>query len=206
MIISLSGIIGSGKDTVANYLVEKYDFQKESWAGALKDAVSTIFGWDRDLLEGITSEGRIWRETKDEWWSNRLGLDITPRFVLQNFGTNVCRNYFHDQIWVASLENKIRKSKNNIVVSDSRFPNEIASVKKLDGFTWRIVRGIEPDWVKDYKISGVTPDFLSKYPNVHASEYSSVSLSYDEFIYNNYTIHKLEEKISSLVECHLASK
>lgn len=48
MIISISGLIGSGKDTIADYLVITHGFRRESWAGALKDAVSVVFGWDRD--------------------------------------------------------------------------------------------------------------------------------------------------------------
>lgn len=206
MIISISGLIGSGKDTVANFLVEKYGFHRESWAGTLKDAVSSIFGWDRILLEGTTEESRLWRETVDEWWSNKLGMTITPRFVLQNFGTNVCRNNFHDNIWVASLENKLRKTTKNIVISDSRFPNEVESVKKLNGLAWRIKRGPDPEWVEEIKTLKSLDEFKSRYPDIHASEYASVNLAYDNVIYNNYTIHKLHDTISNLVEYHLASK
>jgi len=95
----------------------------------LKDAVAAVFGWDRVLLEGRTKEAREWREQRDEWWSNRLGKDITPRHILQYWGTEVCRQGFHDDIWIASLENKMRKTGDNIVISDVRFPNEIKAIK-----------------------------------------------------------------------------
>jgi ABC-type glutathione transport system ATPase component len=66
-IIGIVGFIGSGKDTVADYLVNFHRFKRESFANSLKDAVSQVFGWDRELLEGRTQESREWRETKDEW-------------------------------------------------------------------------------------------------------------------------------------------
>jgi len=133
MIIGICGFIGSGKDTAADYLVNFHEFRRESFAGTLKDAVAVIFGWERDLLEGRTKESREWREIRDEWWSQRLGRNITPRWVLQNWGTNVLRYHFHDDIWIASLENKIRNSKNNVVISDCRFPNEIRGLQAQGG-------------------------------------------------------------------------
>jgi hypothetical protein len=106
MILGICGLIGAGKDTIADYLVNIHEFKRESFATTLKDAVAHVFGWDRDLLEGRTKQSRAWREQRDEWWSARLGMDITPRWVLQFWGTEVARRSFHDDIWIASLENK----------------------------------------------------------------------------------------------------
>jgi cytidylate kinase len=90
MLISITGFIGSGKDTVANYLTTNHGFKKESWAGSLKDAVSNVFGWDRELLEGTTKYSREWREEIDPWWSERLAIPhLTPRWILQQWGTDV---------------------------------------------------------------------------------------------------------------------
>jgi hypothetical protein len=146
MIIGICGFIGSGKDTVADYLVNFHEFRRESFASTLKDAVASVFGWDRTMLEGRTKEAREWREQIDFWWSNRLGMQITPRYVLQYWGTEVCRKAFHDDIWIASLENKLRKTTDDVVISDCRFPNEIAAIRRAGGRVIRVVRGPEPDW------------------------------------------------------------
>ena len=135
MIVGLVGLIGSGKDTAADFLVEQYNFRRESFAGHLKDIVSIVFGWDRDMLEGRTTESRQWREQTDLWWSARLQMNITPRWVLQYWGTDVLRNNFHNDIWLASLEKKISSDNGNIVITDCRFPNEIAILKKLNAKT-----------------------------------------------------------------------
>ena len=107
MIIGVCGFIGSGKDTVADYLVNFHEFRRESFANSLKDAVAQVFGWDRTMLEGRTAQAREWREQVDSWWANRLNMpDLTPRLMLQLWGTEVCRSGFHDDIWIASIENK----------------------------------------------------------------------------------------------------
>ncbi len=69
MIIGLCGFIGSGKNTVAEQLGSSYRsedgsplFVSVSFAGVLKDAVAATFGWDRDMLEGVTEEDRKERE------------------------------------------------------------------------------------------------------------------------------------------------
>jgi ABC-type oligopeptide transport system ATPase subunit len=58
MIIGIVGFAGSGKGTVGDILVNDHDFTKLSFADAVKDATSAIFGWPRHLLEGDTNESR----------------------------------------------------------------------------------------------------------------------------------------------------
>jgi len=52
MLIGIVGLISSGKDTVAERLVQEHNFKKDSFAKSLKDAVSSMFNWDREMLEG----------------------------------------------------------------------------------------------------------------------------------------------------------
>lgn len=198
MIIGICGLIGAGKDTAADYLVNFYEFKRESYAGTLKDAVAAVFGWDRDLLEGRTKAAREWREQIDPWWSQRLNMpDLTPRLVLQLWGTNVLRQHFHDDIWIASAENKLRTTKDHIVISDCRFPNEIASIRNAGGRVIRIARGADPEWFNVAR-SDVTA-MPKLYPNIHASEYSWAATEFDLIIDNNGSVEDLYNQLKNLV-------
>ena len=215
MIIGFVGFIGSGKDTAADYLVNFHEFRRDSFANTLKDAVAAVFGWDRTLLEGRTKEAREWREQVDPWWAERLGMPhLTPRWVLQYWGTEVCRTVFHDDIWIASLENKMRKTGDNIVISDVRFPNEIKAIHNAGGIVVRVKRGEDPTWYNDacdmnagekcsnYPIAKVRMEAL----NIHASETAWCGQPIDVIVSNDSTIDDLYGQIKNLVEDHPVSK
>ena len=209
MIIGICGFIGSGKDTIADYLVNIHQFRRESFANTLKDAVSQVFGWDRDMLEGRTRQSREWRERVDPWWAKRLNMpDLTPRWVLQYWGTEVCRKAFHDDIWIAALENKLCNSNDDIVISDCRFPNEIKSIRNAGGIVVRVVRGVEPDWYDAAVSANRGPNgnvswALSRAKlerlKVHASESSWVGTKFDAEVDNNSSMDHLLNQINDLV-------
>jgi hypothetical protein len=204
MIIGVCGFIGSGKDTIADYLTNFHGFRRESFANSLKDAVAQVFGWDRIMLEGRTTQAREWREQVDPWWAERLGMpNLTPRWILQYWGTEVCRRAFHDDIWIASLENKLRNSKDNIVISDCRFPNEIKSIKAAGGLIVCVERGILPHWydiaIQANKGVESAVKWL-KEENIHASETSWLGTTFDHKFNNNGSIDSLYSQVISLVQ------
>lgn len=207
-IIAICGFIGAGKDTVADYLVNFHGYRRESFANSLKDAVGVVFGWDREMLEGRTKASREWRETRDEWWSARLKQNITPRWVLQYWGTEVVRKGFHDDMWVASLEHRLLSSKDDIVITDCRFPNEITALKNIGATVLRVKRGPEPEWYnaaekynKGIREVGwaLSREELTQH-NVHASEYSWVGSDFDHVLDNNSTVDSLFRQIDAVLE------
>ena len=203
MIIGICGFIGSGKDTVADYLVNFHEFRRESFANTLKDAVAAVFGWDRTMLEGRTKEAREWREQVDPWWAERLAMPtLTPRWVLQYWGTEVCRRSFHDDIWIASLENKLRMSKDNVVISDCRFPNEIQSIRDAGGKIVWVQRGNLPDWYQTAVDANAGHNYAVqdlKMRKIHASETAWVGTDFDTIIDNNRSIDDLYQQAKLIV-------
>lgn len=196
MIIGMCGLIGTGKDTVADVLVREYNFKKISFADKLKDGVATVFGWNRDMLEGKTDESRKWREATDKFWSEEVGKDITPRLILQLFGTDCMRNGFFDGIWVSLVKQEILAyPDNHYVIPDVRFENEAQMIKSINGEVWRIRRGPDPDWFKEYLENNVVPK------SVHQSEWRWAKLDFDHIVYNDDSIEALRSQVSS----HLAS-
>ena len=209
MIIGICGFIGSGKDTVADYLTNFHEFRRESFANSLKDAVAQVFGWDRTMLEGRTKQAREWREQVDPWWADRLKMpELTPRWVLQHWGTEVCRHGFHDDIWIASLENKLRHSQDDVVISDCRFPNEISAIKRAGGQVVRVVRGPEPEWYdaalafnrgENGNMRWATSKSQLARLKIHASETAWVGTKFDAVLDNNGSLDDLYLQIQRLV-------
>ena len=197
MIIAISGLIGSGKDTVADYLVNLHEFRRESFAGNLKNAMCEIFGWDREMLEGRSKSSREWREQVDEWWAKRLDMPhLTPRWILQHVGTDVIRGHFHDDMWLASLENKLRKTDDDIIISDVRFKNEVKMLKSLGAVCVEVTRGERPAWYQ-YALDGDTKKLETL--KVHRSEYDWIGTDFDATLDNNGSLDDLYKQVEDLI-------
>lgn len=213
MIVGICGLIGSGKDTIADYLQNIHQFKRESFAHTLKDAVAAVFGWDRELLEGRTKHSREWRETVDSWWATRLDMpNLTPRWVLQYWGTEVFRKGFHDDLWIAALENKLRNSSDDIVITDCRFPNEIRAIREAGGVVIRVRRGPDPEWMNIAAIAnqsatpGASTQILTDL-GIHASESAWAGTKFDYEINNDADgLDPLFAQIKNLVQDLLVAK
>jgi hypothetical protein len=199
MLIGVVGFISSGKGTVGEIFSEQ-GFVRDSFAKPLKDAVSIVFGWPRELLEGDTEHSRTWREEPDVFWSEKFGREFSPREALQLMGTEAGRETFHPDIWVISLLNRAKGK--DVVVTDVRFKNEIDYIQKNDGIVIRVKRGEDPDWF-DW-LSSETDEFyreqIMKGRNVHRSEWDWVGCDFDYVIENNGTIQQLRKKVEEVLQ------
>ena len=196
MIIGICGLIGSGKGTVADILVENHNFEKLSFADKLKDGVSSVFGWNREMLEGDNDDSRQWREEKDKFWSKETGKTITPRLILQLFGTDCMRNGYFDGIWVSLVKQKIIDNPDtNWVIPDVRFPNEVKMIQNAQGQVWQVRRGELPGWFIDKRDNDVEPI------DVHASEWAWIDRdeSFEQIIQNDGSLEELLKKIEIIV-------
>lgn len=197
MIIGICGLIGSGKGTVADILVENHNFQKLSFADKLKDGVASVFDWDRDMLEGDTDRSRIWREKTDEFWSKETNFEVTPRLVLQLFGTDCMRNGFFDGIWVSLVKKQILENPDtNWVIPDVRFPNEVKMIQGVQGEVWQVRRGDLPVWFMDKRDNKVEPT------DVHPSEWAWIDQddAFEQIIYNDDTLEELLKKVKEIIK------
>ena len=209
MIIGIVGHIGSGKDTVGNFITQSVGKtgRTDSFAAPLKDLCSSIFGWPRHLLEGNTMESREFRETPDIFWTRKTGIDnFTPRLALQLVGTDVLRDHFHNDIWINSLEYRLRKisDSNTVVVTDARFTNELDIIKHLCGTIIWVQRGELPAWYET-AVEANGGNVVSKrimttrYRDVHQSEWNWAGYPVDHIIRNTGTLEDLKIKTSQIL-------
>jgi len=206
-VIGLMGFAGSGKGTVGDYLQEK-GYYKFSYADTLKDVVSTIFLWPRELLEGDTEPSRAFREKEDRWWSERFGYPVTPRLMLQMMGTEAGREVFHKDIWIHTLERRIRGYP-KVVIPDVRFPNEVDFIRRMGGTLIRVTRGRPPEHERGLLEANpypydLTDDELStfmnfQHPYVHPSEWAWLNQEPHFILNNNGTLDDLKQEVENVL-------
>jgi hypothetical protein len=208
-IIGLVGFQGSGKDTVGSIIQELYpSYTTTSFAKPIKSALSSMFGWQAKLLEGTTEASRVWRETQDSYWTEKLGKPITPRLMMREFGTELIRNQFSQDFWTNRCELFLQDSKKSVVVTDVRFVNEIEMIKRLGGKIVWVRRDPLPDyynqslWFNQQTkfIQFVSKPFLRKIHGVHRSERDWIGTDFDSIILNNTSIQDLTRNVTTFME------
>ena len=200
-IIAITGLKGSGKDTIAN-IICKYDnsFKTIAFADKLKDICAVMFNWNREMLSGRFPESREWREKPDPFWSNELGLEFTPRKALTTVGTDLIRGTILAHIWDIAVKKEILDNPNiNYVITDCRFANEISVIKNLNGHIVQVNRGELPSWYQiaiDYNLGKFGIDEPEELKFVHPSERDWIGINNPEYIfYNNNTLENLEKEV-----------
>lgn len=214
MIIGLSGYIGSGKDTVAQMIIDSmgsYEARDDMGAGSVwrwhngpwvNKKFAAKLKQVASLLTGIPIENFENQEFKktylpSKWsWIERHysadGVDVvelehrmTVREFLQKLGTEAMRENLHENVWVNALFADYGK-RDNWIVSDVRFPNEAQAVKNFGGVLIRIERNL--------------PDIpYKRLEQLHPSETSLDEWEFDYRIFNNGTLEDLRKVVESLL-------
>lgn len=135
MIIGLSGYAQSGKDTVANYLVEKYGFKKVSFADPIREALYRLNPLITDY-PGLAGISLAWIVDRSGWEEAKKNSPECRR-LLQRFGTEVGREMFGADFWVKQAIGKINREE-NAVFADVRYRNEAQTIQSDGGQIWRI--------------------------------------------------------------------
>jgi hypothetical protein len=163
MIIGLTGYARSGKDTVANILIEEYGFTRLAFADKIRDLLVEV--------NPILSDGHRLNEILKDYGWEVAKAKTEVRRLLQDLGVGA-RKVFGDNHWIVEAFKDIDRSK-NYVVTDVRFENEAEFIKSFSGQIWRIKRpGIEA-------------------VNAHVSESELDGYKSDQIFMNNGTIDDL---------------
>ena len=148
LLIGLSGKAGSGKSTVGDYLTGAHGYVQFAFAGALKEVVCLAFGFSEEQFYGSR------KEAVDPRWG------VSPRWCLQWLGTEVFRSRWPD-IWIRHLRQEILEflslnGQRPVVVTDVRFKDEAAALKKMRGVLVRLERH------EDHRLEAGATEHLSE--------------------------------------------
>lgn len=176
IVIGLGHKMFCGKDTVAAHWKEKFGVIPVSFAYKLKAIVKDLYG----LTEEHTN-GKLKQEPILE-----LG-GITPRTIMQKFGTN--NREIYDKVWVEYLFRSVISSFPSgtiVAIPDCRFPNEAEYIKNKKGYVVKVNRD--------------TSNFsISAEQRAHPSETSLDSYGFDFVIDNNGSLEELYEKADAVL-------
>lgn len=205
-LIGLTGPAGSGKDTIADYLCAKHGFARYAYADPLRLEVATAFGISVDILidrerkEKPTdllaleccSDPFFVASLNDKHWVNHnFALPRSPRWIMQQWGTNYRREYDGQDYWIRQAENAIadmdRAGITRIVITDARFEDEADFVRNKRGQIWHVHR---PD------LSAV---------HAHISERGIAICDEDIEIINSSTIGNLHTQVALMLGGRIAA-
>lgn len=158
MLIGICGQKGAGKDTLGDYIIEKYGYSQYAFANPLKKIIKELFDLSDEQLFGSL------KETVDPRWNT------TPRILMQYIGTELFRNQLKKLIPELSCENLwIRKfhdwyskqADNNVIISDIRFIDEFDAVKQNGGLIIKVTRDLEysDDHISEQFFQTVEPNY-----------------------------------------------
>ena len=126
--IGLVGKKGSGKDTMADFLVSEYGYHKLAMADPLKKACKILF----DFSDAQLNDHELKEKIDDRW-------GISPRQAFQKMGTDLIRKHICDDFWLRRADIEVgHYLEESVVISDIRFPNEAEWVKHHGGILVRI--------------------------------------------------------------------
>lgn len=125
-ILGIHGLIGSGKDTLADFITGWYKtYTKHSFADPIRKACMLLFGFTEQQMHD-----RILKERDDAYWG------FSPRQAMQRLGTDYGRDLMRKDIWLLHAKRVIQQNYANgmkTILSDVRFENEAQLVRDHGG-------------------------------------------------------------------------
>jgi hypothetical protein len=176
-IIAICGAKRSGKDVLADHLVNNYEYEKLTFAEPLKKITQVLFNFTDEQL----GDGDIKDDIDSRW-------GIAPRKALQFFGTEVMQYKIQEllpgidrKFLARSLTSKIHPKK-YYVISDMRFYHEYEELMKLNALIIKVDR---------FPMRYIPDEYI------HPSEIEYKTIPYNIHIVNDEDINSLRKKLDS---------
>lgn len=202
-LIGISGLAGSGKDTIANILLKNDGFISLAFADPIKRFAADLWGFSKEQLWGA-SQNRNKHDLRYPMGENDY---LTPRKVLQYIG-NDCARALDESVWIRyainvsnrlltengldyTFDGGLIKNLNNskfkcVIITDCRYHDERVAVKQIGG---KLIKVIRPG-------SGLVGDFAT---HRSEAEMSTINTEIFDFVINNSgTLQDLEEMVKKL--------
>lgn len=176
-IIGIHGFARSGKDTIADYIVDNYGFKKIAFADSLREALLTLNPYV-PIEHGSFKPLKVIIEDLG-WEVAKIKYPIIRQYM-QTFGSDVCRKIFDEDIWVR-LALKKTDDVSRTVFSDVRFENEVENLRKRNAILIKVTR-LGVNSVNDHESDKGLPDESFDYVVKNDSSLLSLYTNVDHLI------------------------
>lgn len=140
LIIGIRGYAKSGKDTLANLMVEHLEFEQRAFATALKGTLYATNPW---INLDDTTFVRLQNLIDDIGWDEAKVTYPECRRLPQKIGTEGGRENIHQDVWVRPVMESGYGPR--LAISDTRFQNEVDAIRRRGGYIVRVNRpGVGP--------------------------------------------------------------
>ena len=171
-LIGIAGRARSGKDTVANFIVAAIGGYRYSFADPIRAMLTPL---------GVDMSDPYWQARKEE---PIPALGVSPRRMMQTLGTEWGRQLINPDLWLIMAHQRLLQNGPGMVISDVRFDNEAAWIRKHGG---RIIHVIRPD---------------TKAVEAHASEDGIEMQDTDARLFNSGTLEELQLSVRELLRVY----
>lgn len=171
-LIGIAGRARSGKDTVANFIVAAIGGYRYSFADPIRAMLVPL---------GVDMSDPYWQARKEE---PIPALGVSPRRMMQTLGTEWGRQLINPDMWLIMAHQRLLQNGPGMVISDVRFDNEAAWIRKHGG---RIIHVIRPD---------------TKAVEAHASEDGIEIQDTDARLFNSGTLEELQLSARELLRVY----
>lgn len=171
-LIGIAGRARSGKDTVANFIVAAIGGYRYSFADPIRAMLAPL---------GVDMSDPYWQARKEE---PIPALGVSPRRMMQTLGTEWGRQLINPDLWLIMAHQRLLQNGPGMVISDVRFDNEAAWIRKHGG---RIIHVIRPE---------------TKAVEAHASEDGIEMQDTDARLFNSGTLEELQLSVRELLRVY----
>ena len=169
-LIGITGRARSGKDTVADFILQRNGGYKYSFADPLKKMLLPL---------GIDMSKPYWQEVKEVIIPE---FNASPRRLMQTLGTEWGRQLIDPDLWLTLATRKLASMGHGMVVADVRFENEATWVREQGGVIVHVRRDNAP--------------FVEKHSSEHGIMVNPVK---DYILSNDGTLEELRTRVIQLL-------
>lgn len=197
--------------SILKFSQEAFDWKIKKWADSLRKVTALLLNVDVEYTYTEefkeTTLPEEWGTIVKASYGQEYIDYMTGRDFLQKLGTDAIRNGLHPNTWVNALLSQYQKSLVSNrrfhrmelfteededlqfneeypkwIITDTRFPNELDAIKKLDALTIRVNRGEQANSA-----------------NLHESETALDNAVFDYVIENDSSIEELVQKVKNVL-------